>query len=117
MIVWAEKFNSVSLSNFFKFNFKASVELDANRPVPFRLTSNISYFLEASIEGHFTAALTAIARCFGTRSLEVWLRPILWDMFSKAAEVNTKMNILNPVKRAVDTVLNRIKRKERSEEY
>jgi hypothetical protein len=38
-------------------------------------------------------------------------------MFSKAAEVNTKMNILNPVKRAVDTVLNRIKRKERSEEY
>jgi len=41
--------------------------------------------------------------------LEIWLRPILWDVFSKAAEEDPKMNIVNPVKRAVDTVLTRIK--------
>ncbi|CAK5085300.1 unnamed protein product [Meloidogyne enterolobii] len=85
------------------------IELDANRPVPFRLTCNISHFLDASIDGHLAGALIAIARSFNTKTLEIWLRPILWDVFSKAAEEDPKMNIVNPVKRAVDTVLTRIK--------
>jgi transformation/transcription domain-associated protein len=112
---WAGKCDSVSIIPFFLFKFHQffTVELDANRPVPFRLTSNISHFLAPSIEGHLNGALTAIARSFSARSLECWLRPILWDVFVKVAAEDGNdqqmANIANPVKRAVDTILGRIK--------
>uniref|UniRef100_A0A183C2W8 FATC domain-containing protein n=1 Tax=Globodera pallida TaxID=36090 RepID=A0A183C2W8_GLOPA len=85
------------------------IELDANRPVPFRLTPNISHFLGLSIDGHLIGALTAVARSLNALSLEVWLRPILWDVFAKAAEDDPQLNIVNPVKRAVDTIVGRVK--------
>jgi hypothetical protein len=69
-------------------------------------------FNSLMFSGHFTGALTAISRTFNAKSLEVWLRPILWDQFSsaaKGAEEDPQMNIVNPVKRAVDTILNRVK--------
>ncbi|KAL3102749.1 hypothetical protein niasHS_001311 [Heterodera schachtii] len=85
------------------------IELDANRPVPFRLTPNISHFLGLSIDGHFIGALPAIARSLNALSLEVWLWPILWDVFAKAAEDDPQLNIVNPIKRAVDTIVGRVK--------
>ena len=62
-----------------------SVELDANKPVSFRLSANIAHFLGLSAEGHYAGALIAVARCFHSRQVQHLLRPILWDFFAEAA--------------------------------
>lgn len=67
------------------------------------------YYNNFLFSGHLTSALTAISRAFNPKTLEIWLRPILWDVFSKIAEEEPQINVLNPVKRAIDTILNRIR--------
>ena len=57
-------------------------ELDANRPVPFRLTPNIAEFLTTvGVNGVLTASMIAVARCFvqPTFQLPALLRAILKD--------------------------------------
>lgn len=57
-------------------------ELDANRPVPFRLTPNIAEFLtNIGISGPLTAAMIATARCFvhPNFKIQALLRAVLRD--------------------------------------
>uniref|UniRef100_A0A8C4NLY9 PI3K/PI4K catalytic domain-containing protein n=1 Tax=Eptatretus burgeri TaxID=7764 RepID=A0A8C4NLY9_EPTBU len=64
-------------------NFRFDVDdatglLDANRPVPFRLTPNISEFLTPiGVSGPLTASMIAVARCFAQPSFKV-PSPILY---------------------------------------
>ncbi|XP_038044323.1 transformation/transcription domain-associated protein-like isoform X2 [Patiria miniata] len=76
--------NSGLLSIFyFRFDMDdATGELDANRPVPFRLTPNIAEFLTTvGVNGVLTACMIASARCFVQPSLQTpsLLRAILRD--------------------------------------
>ncbi|EZA54681.1 Transformation/transcription domain-associated protein [Ooceraea biroi] len=68
---------------YFKFDIDdTSGELDANRPVPFRLTPNILEFLTATgVCGPLTASTIATARCLVQPSFQVHaiLRTILRD--------------------------------------
>uniref|UniRef100_A0A3Q2UJ62 Transformation/transcription domain-associated protein n=1 Tax=Fundulus heteroclitus TaxID=8078 RepID=A0A3Q2UJ62_FUNHE len=52
--------------SYFRFDINdATGDLDANRPVPFRLTPNISEFLTTiGVSGPLTASMIAVARCF-----------------------------------------------------
>lgn len=57
-------FQSLKKSISIKLNIKFTGELDANRPVPFRLTPNIVEYLSSiGITGPFTASAIATARC------------------------------------------------------
>ena len=59
-------------------------ELDANRPVPFRLTPNIAEFLTSTgVTGPLTASMVASARCFvqPQYKLSSFLRAILRDEY------------------------------------
>ena len=59
-------------------------ELDANRPVPFRLTPNIAEFLTATgVTGPLTAAMVSSARCFvqPQYKLTSFLRAMLRDEY------------------------------------
>lgn len=68
---------------YFKFDVDdTSGELDANRPVPFRLTPNILEFLtNTGVSGPLTASAIATARCLVQPSFKVHtiLRAILRD--------------------------------------
>lgn len=55
-------------------------------------------------------SMGAILKCLNDCPIEIWLRPILWDIISTRSDENANMNIINSVKRAVDTILNRIRR-------
>jgi len=85
--------------------------LDANKPVSFRLSSNLTHFLGLSVDGHYSGALVAVARCFNSRQIQHLLRPILWDTFAGAVEDDTGMeiNIASPVKRALEAIMGRIR--------
>nr|XP_014353128.1 PREDICTED: transformation/transcription domain-associated protein [Latimeria chalumnae] len=58
---------------YFRFDINdATGDLDANRPVPFRLTPNISEFLTAiGVSGSLTASMIAVARCFAQPNFKV----------------------------------------------
>jgi transformation/transcription domain-associated protein len=59
-------------------------DLDANRPVPFRLTPNIAEFLTSTgVTGPLTAATVAAARCFVQPQYKLisFLRAILRDEY------------------------------------
>ncbi|XP_029107787.1 transformation/transcription domain-associated protein isoform X2 [Scleropages formosus] len=68
---------------YFRFDINdATGDLDANRPVPFRLTPNISEFLTPiGVCGPLTASMIAVARCFAQPSFKVdgILRAVLRD--------------------------------------
>lgn len=59
--------------SYFRFDINdATGDLDANRPVPFRLTPNISEFLTAiGVSGPLTASMIAVARCFAQPNFKV----------------------------------------------
>ncbi|XP_054724829.1 transformation/transcription domain-associated protein-like [Uloborus diversus] len=69
--------------SYFRFNVDdANGELDATRPVPFRLTPNISEFITTiGICGPMTASMVAVARCLAIPNFKVasLLRAILRD--------------------------------------
>ncbi|XP_048465653.1 transformation/transcription domain-associated protein [Rhincodon typus] len=58
---------------YFRFDINDnSGDLDANRPVPFRLTPNISEFLTTiGVSGPLTASMIAVARCFAQPNFKV----------------------------------------------
>ena len=59
-------------------------DLDANRPVPFRLTPNIAEFLTSTgVTGPLTASMVAAARCFvqPQYKLPSFLRAVLRDEY------------------------------------
>uniref|UniRef100_UPI00398EA1CE transformation/transcription domain-associated protein n=1 Tax=Pristiophorus japonicus TaxID=55135 RepID=UPI00398EA1CE len=58
---------------YFRFDINDSTgDLDANRPVPFRLTPNISEFLTTiGVSGPLTASMIAVARCFAQPNFKV----------------------------------------------
>lgn len=60
---------------YFRFDINdATGDLDANRPVPFRLTPNISEFLTTiGVSGPLTASMIAVARCFAQPNFKVGL--------------------------------------------
>ena len=61
-----------------------SGDLDANRPVPFRLTPNVAEFLTVTgVTGPLTAAMVATARCFvqPQYKLSSFLRTVLRDEY------------------------------------
>lgn len=62
--------------SYFRFDINdASGDLDANRPVPFRLTPNISEFLTPiGVSGPLTASMIAVARCFAQPNFKVTRR-------------------------------------------
>lgn len=59
--------------SYFRFDINdATGDLDANRPVPFRLTPNISEFLTSiGVSGPLTASMIAVARCFAQPNFKV----------------------------------------------
>ncbi|XP_035001489.1 transformation/transcription domain-associated protein isoform X2 [Hippoglossus stenolepis] len=59
--------------SYFRFDINdATGDLDANRPVPFRLTPNISEFLTTiGVSGPLTASMIAVARCFSQPNFKV----------------------------------------------
>nr|XP_055031298.1 transformation/transcription domain-associated protein isoform X1 [Misgurnus anguillicaudatus] len=59
--------------SYFRFDINdATGDLDANRPVPFRLTPNISEFLTTiGVSGPLTASMIAVARCFAQPNFKV----------------------------------------------
>ena len=64
--------------------FTSAGDLDANRPVPFRLTPNIAEFLTPTgVMGPLTAAMIAAARCLvqPQYKLPSFLRTILRDEY------------------------------------
>ncbi|XP_077513657.1 transcription-associated protein Nipped-A isoform X4 [Amblyomma americanum] len=73
------------LMNFSYFKFDVddiSGDLDANRPVPFRLTPNLSEFMTSiGVAGSMTAGMIATARCVAQPSFKVQalLRAVLRD--------------------------------------
>lgn len=64
--------------SYFRFDINdATGELDANRPVPFRLTPNISEFLTTiGVSGPLTASMIAVARCFAQPNFKVTFSPL-----------------------------------------
>lgn len=73
-------FSCIPLTIFFFFSNEG--ELDANRPVPFRLTPNISEFITSiGVTGPMTASMVAAARCFASPNFKVaaLLKAILRD--------------------------------------
>ncbi|XP_052224459.1 transformation/transcription domain-associated protein-like isoform X9 [Dreissena polymorpha] len=70
---------------YFKFDIDdQSGDLDANRPVPFRLTPNIAEFVTSTgVTGPLTAAMVATARCLvqPQYKLPSFLRAILRDEY------------------------------------
>ncbi|KAI8515292.1 hypothetical protein Bbelb_061050, partial [Branchiostoma belcheri] len=70
-------------ASYFRFDINdASGDLDANRPVPFRLTPNISDFLTPiGVSGVLTSCMIAAARCFVQPNfkLDSLLRAVLRD--------------------------------------
>lgn len=68
---------------YFRFDVDdVSGDLDANRPVPFRLTPNVTEFLTPTgVNGPLTASMVATARCFvqPQYKLQSFLRAILRD--------------------------------------
>uniref|UniRef100_A0A8C2Z7H3 Transformation/transcription domain-associated protein n=3 Tax=Cottales TaxID=1490021 RepID=A0A8C2Z7H3_CYCLU len=59
--------------SYFRFDISdVTGDLDANRPVPFRLTPNISEFLTTiGVSGPLTASMIAVARCFAQPNFKV----------------------------------------------
>ncbi|KAM9426090.1 transformation/transcription domain-associated protein [Pholidichthys leucotaenia] len=59
--------------SYFRFDINdATGDLDANRPVPFRLTPNVSEFLTTiGVSGPLTASMIAVARCFAQPNFKV----------------------------------------------
>jgi hypothetical protein len=54
--------------------------------------------------------MIAIARCLNSRTVEHWLRPILWDVIYDTSSDDLEMNdMLASVKRAVETILRKLK--------
>ncbi|XP_011505966.1 PREDICTED: transformation/transcription domain-associated protein [Ceratosolen solmsi marchali] len=111
---------------YFKFDVDdTSGELDANRPVPFRLTPNILEFLTTTgVSGPLTASAIATARCLVQPSFKVHtiLRAILRDEViadhskkqedsKNAAEGPTDMKaelLITMVTRAVTAIVSRL---------
>lgn len=69
--------------NYFRFDIKDSKgELDANRPVPFRLTPNMCEFITSiGVQGVITNCMIALARCLVQPqfSIHSYLKAILKD--------------------------------------
>lgn len=63
---------------YFKFDLDESTgEVDANRPVPFRLTPNIAEFVSPiGIAGPLTASAIATARCLVQPNYKVSLKQV-----------------------------------------
>ncbi|XP_078728881.1 transformation/transcription domain-associated protein isoform X3 [Lampetra fluviatilis] len=72
MIQIAQDTGQLSVA-YFRFDINdATGDLDANRPVPFRLTPNVSEFLTpVGVAGPLAASMIAIARCFAQPSFKV----------------------------------------------
>ncbi|RXN04548.1 transformation transcription domain-associated isoform X1 [Labeo rohita] len=72
MLQIAQDTGKINVS-YFRFDINdATGDLDANRPVPFRLTPNISEFLTTiGVSGPLTASMIAVARCFAQPNFKV----------------------------------------------
>ncbi|XP_038211764.1 transcription-associated protein 1 isoform X1 [Zerene cesonia] len=118
---------------YFKFDVDdVTGELDGNRPVPFRLTPNISELLTTvGIAGPLTASIIAVARCLVTPNFKIQsiLRTILRDEMvtgyrkrledksgvptpgtsteNKSTEIDNE-TIVNMVNKAVTVIMNRL---------
>ncbi|XP_049868860.1 transcription-associated protein 1 isoform X2 [Pectinophora gossypiella] len=119
--------------SYYKFDVDDTTgELDGNRPVPFRLTPNISELLTTiGITGPLTASCIAVARCLVTPNFKIQsiLRTILRDEMvtgyrkrledksgmpsagtsaeSKPMEMDNE-TIINMVNKAVTVIMNRL---------
>ncbi|PSN44253.1 Transcription-associated protein 1 [Blattella germanica] len=87
--------------SYFKFDVDDTTgDLDANRPVPFRLTPNISEYLSTiGISGPLTASMIAAARCLVQPGFKVQtiLRAILRDeMIAGHRKDDCQQESLNP---------------------
>lgn len=71
-LLWFQDTGKLNVS-YFRFDINdATGDLDANRPVPFRLTPNISEFLTTiGVSGPLTASMIAVARCFAQPNFKV----------------------------------------------
>lgn len=74
---------------YFRFDINdATGDLDANRPVPFRLTPNISEFLTTiGVSGPLTASMIAVARCFAQPNFKVQLLPWHVELYKSPGAV------------------------------
>ncbi|RWS15188.1 transformation/transcription domain-associated protein-like protein [Dinothrombium tinctorium] len=115
------------LMNFAYFKFDVddhSGELDANRPVPFRLTHCISEFITGmGVSGPLTASMIATARCLVQPNFKVqsilrailrdeilaWYKKTQGDSTNASGEVVMKGELLiNMVNKAVTAIMTRL---------
>ncbi|XP_077358463.1 transformation/transcription domain-associated protein isoform X1 [Festucalex cinctus] len=115
--------------SYFRFDINdATGDLDANRPVPFRLTPNISEFLTTiGVSGPLTASMIAVARCFAQPNFKVdgILKAVLRDeiiAWHKKTQEDTSMplspagqpenmdsqQLVSLVQKAVTAIMNRL---------
>lgn len=114
--------------SYFKFDSDDSSELDANRPVPFRLTPNLGDFItNIGMAGPLTASGISVARCLVSPNFQIQaiLRVILRDELmtgykkrmedKMAGSVSTEQKhemdnetVVNVVNKAVTMVMNRL---------
>lgn len=83
--------------SYFRFDINdATGDLDANRPVPFRLTPNISEFLTTiGVSGPLTASMIAVARCFAQPNFKVrFMRNNNNDKWDSALSVSRALDPL-----------------------
>ncbi|GMT15604.1 hypothetical protein PFISCL1PPCAC_6901, partial [Pristionchus fissidentatus] len=78
------------------------------RPVPFRLSDNLSKFMAFTRDGHFAWSVQATLGMMYHKKTEMYLRPIVWDCVSEQdsksqlSEVNSKTErILQRIRKRV----------------
>ncbi|KAI1279601.1 Transformation/transcription domain-associated protein [Halotydeus destructor] len=109
--------------SYFKFDIDdLTGELDANRPVPFRLTHNVSEFITAmGVSGPLTASVIAAARCFVQPNFKIQailktiLRDELMAWYKKTKEEDSAEaaampgdKIVTMVNKAVQAIMTRL---------
>ncbi|RWS25705.1 transformation/transcription domain-associated protein-like protein, partial [Leptotrombidium deliense] len=111
--------------SYFKFDVDdLNGELDANRPVPFRLTHSISEFITAmGVSGPLTASMIATARCLVQPNFKLqsilrailrdemlaWVKKTQGDTINEHGEIVTDGEALvNLVNKAVTAIMSRL---------
>ncbi|VDO79164.1 unnamed protein product [Soboliphyme baturini] len=93
----------------FRFDINESTgELDANRPVPFRLTPALTEFLGVSVLGNILPWMKLTARILQHADLYDWLQLFLWEEYFALSNYSNAEPLSNKVSKAVTAITNRL---------
>ncbi|VDN60000.1 unnamed protein product [Dracunculus medinensis] len=78
------------------------------RPVPFRLSTNISHFFGPTVEGHFIWSVNAVTQCFKKRDVLIYVRPFLCDAIFENANGDGEPEYIAKIKKIGERILLRL---------